>query len=131
MKFTDIPPFLREAIAESDFSVVITTGDLQRAVSDKALTLCYQPVVDLESGDLVGAEALLRWPLPDGQVRMGPDEFIPLAEQLGLMGELGRHCRVTRHSGFRSTSPLFSFAIQALPPDLSRSRKRSVWRLLV
>ena len=38
---------------------------------------------------MAGAEALLRWPLPDGQAPIGPDKFIPLAEQLGLMDELG------------------------------------------
>ncbi|MGM0594111.1 MAG: putative bifunctional diguanylate cyclase/phosphodiesterase [Pseudomonadota bacterium] len=64
-------------------------GDLQRAVSEKGLVLFYQPVIDLESGEMAGAEALLRWPLPDGQAPIGPDQFIPLAEQLGLMEELG------------------------------------------
>lgn len=64
-------------------------GNLQRAVAEKLLTLFYQPVMDLESDEVVGAEALLRWPQPDGQPDIGPDRFIPLAEELGLMGALG------------------------------------------
>lgn len=77
------------SIKETQRREITLEGDLQRAVSGKALVLFYQPVVDLKSGELVGAEALLRWPRPDGQPSVGPDQFIPLAEQLGLMDELG------------------------------------------
>ncbi|MFO7955454.1 putative bifunctional diguanylate cyclase/phosphodiesterase, partial [Thioalkalivibrio sp.] len=62
---------------------------LQRAVTERELVLHYQPIVDLASGEVVGAEALARWPQPDGQAPIGPDHFIPLAEELGLMGRLG------------------------------------------
>ena len=64
-------------------------SDLQSAVSGKELVLFYQPIIDLETGKAVGAEALLRWPLDVGQAPIGPDRFIPLAEKLGLMDELG------------------------------------------
>lgn len=47
----------------------------------------FQPIVDLRDG-IVGAEALLRWRLPDG-TRLPPDKFIPLAEYLGLIVPLG------------------------------------------
>lgn len=62
---------------------------LQRAVTDKELVLFYQPILELKNGAVVGAEALLRWPQPDGQTPIGPEAFIPLAEELGLMNELG------------------------------------------
>ena len=62
---------------------------MQVAVSNKSLVLFYQPVIDLLSGRAVGAEALLRWPRSDGEASIGPDQFIPLAEKLGLMVELG------------------------------------------
>lgn len=64
-------------------------GNLRRAVAEKLLILFYQPIMDLDSGEVVGAEALLRWPQPEGHPDIGPDCFIPLAEELGLMGELG------------------------------------------
>ena len=64
-------------------------SNLRRAVDERALVLFYQPIMDLSSGEVVGAEALLRWPQPDGQAPIGPGCFIPLAEELGLMHDLG------------------------------------------
>jgi EAL domain-containing protein (putative c-di-GMP-specific phosphodiesterase class I) len=63
-------------------------SDLRRAVQNREFELHYQPVVD-DRGRVVGAEALLRWRHPvRGMVP--PSEFIPLAEDSGLIGELGR-----------------------------------------
>ena len=64
--------------------------DLHRAVQAQQLTLAYQPVVALHGGRVVGLEALVRWTSPTcGPV--SPVEFIPLAEQTGLIVPLGRH----------------------------------------
>lgn len=49
----------------------------------------YQPKVKLETGELVGAEALARWRRPDGMV-VSPGVFIPIAEELGLIAKLGK-----------------------------------------
>ncbi len=49
----------------------------------------YQPKVKLETGELVGAEALARWRRPDGMV-VSPGAFIPIAEELGLIAKLGK-----------------------------------------
>ena len=64
-------------------------GKLQRAVTEREVILFYQPIMDLCTGEVVGAEALARWPQPDGHFPIGPDRFIPLAEELGLMDRLG------------------------------------------
>jgi diguanylate cyclase (GGDEF)-like protein len=57
---------------------------LQVAVAARDLTLHYQPKIDLQSRDVVGVEALLRWQHPDHGF-VPPDEFIPIAEQTGLI----------------------------------------------
>jgi diguanylate cyclase (GGDEF)-like protein len=61
---------------------------LHQALRREELDLHYQPLVDLASGQIVGAEALLRWNHPeDGLIE--PMEFIPLAEESGLMVRVG------------------------------------------
>jgi EAL domain-containing protein (putative c-di-GMP-specific phosphodiesterase class I) len=50
----------------------------------------YQPQVSLSTGDVVGAEALVRWQHPDHGLVL-PDEFIPFAEHTGMIGPLTRH----------------------------------------
>ncbi len=61
---------------------------LRGAVEERRMELYYQPIIDLGSGAVVAAEALLRW--RDGQRWISPDEFIPLAEDMGLIIPLGR-----------------------------------------
>jgi diguanylate cyclase (GGDEF)-like protein len=62
-------------------------GELKDAVEKNQLELCYQPMVDIRSGRIHAAEALVRWNHPTlGQIT--PDEFIPLAEQSGVIRDL-------------------------------------------
>jgi diguanylate cyclase (GGDEF)-like protein/PAS domain S-box-containing protein len=63
-------------------------SDLGTAIERDQLRLAYQPMIDLRTGQVVGAEALLRWAHPTrGEV--SPAEFIPIAERAGLIVPLG------------------------------------------
>lgn len=87
-------------------------SDLRRAVERHEFRLLFQPIIRLEDLSLVSVEALLRWQHPvAGQI--GPDDFLAVAEETGLIVEIGdwvlseacRQLREWRNNGFRN-SPL-------------------------
>ena len=71
---------LRRLSIESDLRLALDNGDFR---------LFYQPKLDLTSGKITGVEALLRWPHAEKGF-IGPDKFIPVAEETGLILPLGR-----------------------------------------
>ncbi len=84
---------------------------LQSALVQQAFSLHYQPVIDLQTAQVVGAEALVRWP----EEAIGPDQFVPVAEASGQISQLGawviqEACR-QRHSWHAHRLPPFPIAV--------------------
>jgi diguanylate cyclase (GGDEF)-like protein len=63
--------------------------DLRKAIANGEFTLNYQPVVDLQTGIITACEALIRWHQPERGLVL-PAEFISIAEERGLIGEIGK-----------------------------------------
>ena len=82
-------------------------GELRRGIDEGELVVLYQPKADLRTGKIVGAEALVRWQHPRHGLML-PDDFIPMAEQAGLLRPLTLHvleaaigqCATWRRAGF-------------------------------
>ena len=64
--------------------------DLRQAIAADALDVYYQPCVDLKDNRITGCEALVRWRHPERGM-ISPADFIPIAEETGLINELGEH----------------------------------------
>jgi c-di-GMP-specific phosphodiesterase len=97
-----------------------TEAQLRRAIERDQLVLHYQPILNVEDHSWSGVEALVRWQHPERGL-LSPDEFIPLAEETGLIVPLGKCvlemvCRQARQ--WSRTLPGISIALNASPVQL-------------
>lgn len=93
--------FFTEELTEVAIRRINLESMLRRAITHKQLQVYYQPQVEIRSGVIIGAEALLRWHHPD-EGMIPPSQFIPVAEALGMIGEIGEWvlletCRQGQH----------------------------------
>ena len=79
--------YVKEMGEASSRRLVLETS-LRRAVERGELLVQYQPIVDVRTGNFTGAEALVRWNHPQFGL-LAPDKFIPLADEIGLIIEIG------------------------------------------
>jgi len=80
--------YFTDAMEKLAQNSLLLSRDLHGALAAHQFMVYYQPIVDLASNHWVKAEALLRWLHPTRGL-VGPDEFIPLAEKIGLISEIG------------------------------------------
>jgi len=85
-EFRIFTPQMRQAAEDR----LLIASHLRRALDRGDLTVAYQPILDSSGGKIVGAESLLRWRSAElGEV--SPEQFIPVAESLGLIDRIGYH----------------------------------------
>jgi len=87
------------AMYERAFTRLEVENDLRRAIEQEEFVIHYQPVVDLHTGERWGMEALVRWDHPERGL-LGPSEFVPVAEQSGLVIPMGE--QILREACFRA-----------------------------
>ena len=92
--------FYSRELSERQHHRMSLANQLHKAIEQQEFVLHYQPIIDLQTGRLVGTEALIRWQHPDGRL-VAPAEFLPVAEDMSLIipiGEwvMGEACRQVR-----------------------------------
>ncbi len=126
--------FFDEAMNADAVDHLQLLGGLRRALERDEFTLHYQPQSDLASGNIIGVEALLRWQNPElGTV--GPDRFIPVAEESGLIVPIGqwvlleacRQAMAWQRAGLPAIAIAVNFsAVQFKRGDVEQSVKQAL-----
>lgn len=70
------------------FEKLVMETNLRKAIEKKEFSVYYQPQVDIQTNEIVGAEALVRWKHPELGI-ISPAKFIPIAEEIGMINEIG------------------------------------------
>jgi diguanylate cyclase (GGDEF)-like protein len=84
----DCVEIFAQGVHDASVIALRTTNELRRGIERDEVVPYYQPIVDLHSGVLTGFEVLARWRHPDRGL-LGPDQFLPMAEETGLINDVG------------------------------------------
>jgi diguanylate cyclase (GGDEF)-like protein/PAS domain S-box-containing protein len=110
-------PAMRQQVHAS----VALENDLRQALDQHQIFVVYQPLIDLATGGLGGMEALMRWRHPQRGL-VPPVEFIPVAENCGLIGALGQFVLQTACRAFASMQAVLG---SAAPPSVAVNLSRA------
>lgn len=112
--------FFTQEMRSAAYERMTLENDLRRAMMNDELMLYYQPQIELASGRVVGMEALLRWPHKEFGM-IPPDQFIPIAEECGLIVELGEW---VMHEACRQNHQWQLGGLPAIPVAVNVSAKQ-------
>lgn len=84
----DMYMFYNDSLSKTISDKLELQSEIRKAIDDKAFEVYFQPQIDLASEEIIGFEALVRWNHPERGVIL-PSEFIPVAEESGLIVQLG------------------------------------------
>ena len=127
--------FFTPALQEAAQTRVRLAGDLRTALADNQFRVVYQPIVELATGSIYKAEALIRWDHPSRGL-VSPADFIPIAESSGLIVDIGdwvfqqaaRQVQHWRHI----LSPQFQISVNKSPVQFHHDGAgRTPWALLL
>ena len=82
--------FYTKEMTQQSLSHMVMSKNIRDAIDKNEFVLYYQPQIDAKENKLIGMEALIRWKTADGKF-ISPAEFIPVAEDYGLIGKIGRY----------------------------------------
>lgn len=102
--------FFSEDLNISSAHRVRLEAKMRKALQQESFVLYYQPKQDLKTGKISGMEALVRWPTDEGMIL--PTEFIPLAEDTGMINPLGRWILFTALSDTVKASQVLGYPLQ-------------------
>jgi len=122
--------FYEAGMDEAQLDRLALEAELRVALATDGMRLLFQPIVDVATGRIMGAEALIRWPHPTrGEIQ--PNDFIPLAEESGLIVDL-THWVLRRACAFaasvRTTRPDFRVSVNVSARDLREANLVDVVR---
>jgi diguanylate cyclase (GGDEF)-like protein/PAS domain S-box-containing protein len=116
--------FFTPSMQEASLKRKHLTADLRTAITQEQFELHYQPIVELASGNIVKGEALIRWNHPEKGL-ISPADFIPIAEEKGLIVEIGNQVFLKASEQvrqWREKIPDLQLSINKSPVQLKQSR---------
>lgn len=82
--------FYTKEMTQQSVSHMVMSKNIRNAIDKKEFVVYYQPQIDAKENKLLGMEALIRWKTPEGKF-ISPAEFIPVAEEYGLINKIGKY----------------------------------------